>query len=217
MFENGSVLPELKFDDLFNNLPSAPQNKNDLVIVGERRHKLNKSRSKYVSTGLSSDFCYNPCIKLCGNKCDAIIFDEMDWNHFLTFQGYISNYIHTNVKTEPIDAGNFSIQFMQISNSAVVKIVKNNSYIYMGYESICKLWEVLPLVKYGVDMLKRQQFNNYFNNVRRELQRRGGNVFENAVNLIERSNNSNNENVYMLMELVYIYPEVFEVDCFAKA
>lgn len=205
-------LPELK-SDLSENLPQACQNKSDLVVIGERKYQLNKSKSKFVSTGLSYDYWYAPCIKLTGNRLDTIIFEESEWNDFLRYQGIITNYLYTNDKAEQIDAENFTIQFEKISYSRVIKIVKNNSYIYLGYESICKLWEALPLIKYRIEMLKRQQFASYFKIVQNGLQRQSGDVFENAMNLLKPLENCNNDNVCMLMELIYIYPEIFEVEC----
>lgn len=206
-------LPEVSFNDLFNNLPPAPQNKNDIVVLGERRYKLNNSKSKHVSTGLSRDLNYNPCVKLSGNKNDVIIFDEKEWLNFLTYQGVVTNYLYTNDRVQTIDTGNFIIKFEQISYSRVIKIIKNNSYIYFGYESICRLWEALPLVKTNIDILKRLRFQSYIKDLVEELKHKEGNIFENAAYFIEISKNCDNENIRILMELVYIYPEVFEAEC----
>lgn len=208
-------LPDFKFN-LFEDLPPTLQNKNDLVVLGERIYKLNKSKCKFISTGLSYDMCYTPCVKMSGNKNDVIVFDENEWAQFITNESIITNYLYSNDKVEPIRAGSFSIYFEQISASRVIKIWKNNSHVYLGFESICKLWELLPLVKYRVDMIKRLQFANYFKIVQKGLQRQGGNVFENVKNLLPPSENSNSENFGMLMELMYIYPDVFETECCSK-
>lgn len=217
MSQSGSIFtyPEINFE-LSEYLPSTSQNKNDLVVIGERRYQLNKSRSKFVATGLSCDFSYTPCIKLTGNKMDTIMFDEDEWNQFLTYQGIITSYLYSNDKADAINAGSFCVQFEKISYSRVIKVIKNNSYIYLGYESICKLWELLPLVKYRIEMLKKQQFSSYFKVVQKGLQRQDGDVFENAMNLLQPRENCNSENVCMLMKLIHVYPDTFQAECYGR-
>jgi hypothetical protein len=205
-------LPDLKID-LPNNLPPAFQNKNDCVVIGERKFHLNKSRTKFLSIGLAHDFNYEPFVKLSGNKCDVILFNREEWKYFLTYQGIVTNYFCSNDLMDSIETENFRVDFEQVQNSRVVKISKNNSYIYLGYETICNLWERTPLIEYRLDILERLQFTNYFKIVQKGLQTYAGNIFDNALNLLQPSKNRNSENVSMIMELIYLYPKIFEAEC----
>lgn len=210
-----SDVAKLSGYDLSINLPVAPQNKQNLVVIGERTLSLNKSRSKFVSVGLSYDYGFQPCIKLFGDHIKCVIFSESDWDLFLSYQGIITNYLYTNDRCEKIDAAHFCIDFECISTTRVIKISKNNSYIYLAYESVCKLWEFLPLIKYRLECIKRMQFKNYFAVLQRGLKRQSGNVFVNATNIIQPNENYNSENISLVMELMYVYPDVFELECTA--
>lgn len=202
-------LPDLKID-LPNEVPQTFRNKNDCIVIGERKFHLNKSRTKFISVGLAYDFNYEPYVKLCGNKCDAIIFNKEEWKIFLKYQGVITNNLHNKILNESIETENFYIEFEEVVNSMVAKISKNNSYVYLGYETICNLWECIPLIEYRLDILERLQFPNYFKIVQKGLQNQTGNIFENALNLLQPRTNLNSENVFMIMELIYLHPKVFE-------
>lgn len=207
--------PELTLDKS-NDFPPTFQNKDKCAVLGERKFHLNKSKTKYVSVGISYDYKYESCVKLSGNKCNTIIFNAEDWKQFLSYQGVITDYIYSNDTTNPIDTGKFSIQFEELPYCRSVKVVKNNSYIYLGYESICKLWEYIPLLEYRLNILQRLQFPNYFKIVQKGLQAQDGDIFENALNLLQPSENPNSENICMIMELIYVYPEIFEIECSNK-
>lgn len=201
-------LPELKFDlsDYFFN---STKSKNE-VVIGERRYSLNKSNSKYVSIGLLYDYNFAPCIKLMSSKNDGIIFSEDEWKDFLSYQGIMTNYLYSNGSTDPIHAGNFTIHFEQISSARVLKITKAASYIFLGYESVCKLWELLPLLKFRTSMLKQQQFISYLKVLQKGLQGQAGNIFVIASNILKANETSPTENVCLTLEFMSVFPDEFE-------
>lgn len=206
------TLPELNFD--INSFFSPPkETKKEVVVIGEKRYHLNKSRSKFVSVGLCRNFGYEPCIKLMGNKNDVLVFTEEEWRDLLKYQGVITNYLYANAATEPLNTEYCSIFFEQISSTRVIKIWKNNSSIYLGYETICNLWEILPIINYRIDMLKIQQFKTYFKVFQKGMQSQSGNIFHNATTVLKCSETCPTENVCLLQELVYLYPAIFEEDC----
>lgn len=186
---------------------------NDIVFLGERRYYLNKSKCKFVSIGLSYVNDYIPHIKLSGYKRGEIFFKWSEWSHFLSYQGIITNYLYSHDKPESINTEDFSIDFEQFSNIRVIKITKSDGFLYLGYETICKLWELLPLIKYRADMLTRQQFGNYFRVLQRGLRNQGGNVFVNADNILKPEENPNSENLSLVMEFMNLYPDMFEREC----
>lgn len=201
--------PELNFDLSF----LSPQIKNEAVIIGERRYHLNKSKCKFVSVGIGRDYGYEPCISIMGTKKDVITFNEEEWEALLQYQGVITNYLYSNVLTEPISKDQFSIFFEKISSTKVIKVWKNNSSVYLGYETVCKLWELLPLIKYRVGVLKIQQFATYYKVLQEGLQSQKGNVFVNASNVLKCTENCPTENVCLVQEIMYMYPDIFEGEC----
>lgn len=190
--------------------------KNDIVMLGERKYPLNKSRSKFVVVGLTYEHGFVPGIKLTGIKNDTISFNENEWNHFLNYQGVISNYFYSNERYDAIHTDNFSIYFDEISSTKVIQIWKNNIYIYMGCETISKLWEFLPLVKHTVTLLRKQQFGNYFKVLQNELQNQLGDLYSNACNVLHSNDNFTSENIVIAIELLHVYPEIFEERCLRK-
>lgn len=198
-----STIFDTKFED---NIPKD-------VVIGEQRYALNKSECKFVSVGLSYGSAYVPCIKLSGHNNIQVVFDENDWKKFLSHQGTITNYLYYNEITHVIHEDNFSIDFVELSIGRLIKISKGNNYIYMAYETICGLWEILPLVKYRIETIKNQQFTNYFKILQRGLQNQTGDIFENALNILKPEDNPNSQNICMILELIYIYPDIFEKQC----
>lgn len=194
-------------------LPEFKREDNTPKIIGEKKYKLNKSKCKFVSVGISCDFGYMPCVKLSGNKGDQVTFNEADWNKFLTHQGTIMNFLYYNYKTDTVDEGNICIHFDQFSNARVIRISKEDNYIYLAYETVCCLIEILPLVKYSIEMIKNLQFENYFKILRRGLQSQSGDIIENALNILKPEDNPKSENICMILELIYTYPDVFESAC----
>lgn len=187
--------------------------KEPLVTLGERRFYLNNSKSKFVSVGLSYTCGFIPCIKISGNKGDSVEFDEKEWEHFLTYQGIICNYLYTNEGLEPVDAEKFTLEFKRLPYATVVKITKDNSSVYLTYDTVCTLWHLLPLINYRIQMLKNQHFFSYFKVLQKGLQNMSGDVLNNAVNLISFKENPNSENISMVMEFLYLHPEAFKQEC----
>jgi hypothetical protein len=182
------------------------------VTIGERRFPLNKSRSKFVSVGLVNTCEYSPCIQLSGIKGECLIFSESEWDELLEYQGVITNYLYTNEKAQNINGWSFSIHFEFISSARVVKLFKDDTYIYLGYETICKLWELLPLIKYTIKLFKNQQFMTYFRVIKISLKNRPNQV-ETATDILQATEGFPTENPSLVWELLTLYPDVFEQEC----
>lgn len=179
------------------------------LILGERKYPLNKSKTKFVTVGLVYEYGFAPGIKLTGIKNDTIIFNEAEWNSLLRYQYQISKNFYSN-EVQEIKTENFSIYFDEIYSCRVVQICKNDSYIYMQYDTISKLWEVLPLIKHLVELLKLQHFQKYLQVLKMELQNHQGNIFTNAYKILHTSENCPSENIAIAIELLDIYPDAFE-------
>lgn len=187
--------------------------KKNAVILGERRYPLNKCKSKYVSVGLAKDCEYKPMIALRGSKGECIKFDEIEWEDFLSHQGVITNYLYSNDKVDTVHSWTFSIFFEQVSYNRIIRIWKDDANIYLGYETICKLWEVLPLLRYLQNMLNKQQFPIYFKLLRNGLKNQEGNLFSAASNILCATQSCPSENPYLAMEFMTMHPDEFEEEC----
>lgn len=69
----------------------------------------------------------------------------------LQYQGITTNYLYSNESTDPIHTdGYFEQLFFR-----VMRIWKNYSYLHLGYESLCKLYELGKIIQYTtMEMLK---------------------------------------------------------------
>lgn len=145
-----------------------------------------------------------------------IIFNEMEWNTFLNYEGIMTNYLYSTDSYEAIQCENFSIYFEYISSVRIVKICKDSSYIYMGYETVSKLFELVSLVKHFIEMLKKQHFLNYLIILQKGLQYQNGNLFQNAINLLYSGDTCPSENSALAIELMEIHPDIFEEECLSR-
>lgn len=181
-----------------------------LVTLGERRFYLNNSRSKFVGVSLSQDFGFTPCIQISGDKNNQVVFTETEWEEFLTHQGIITNYFYSDDNLDAIDVGKFFLEFKQLPYCKTIKISRQNSSVYLAHDSICTLWELLPLISYRINMLKNQQFTTYFKILKNGLRNMDGDIINNAWNLLSPENNPNNENLSTILEFLSTYPHLFK-------
>ncbi|XP_050516050.1 uncharacterized protein LOC126890924 [Diabrotica virgifera virgifera] len=185
------------------------ENKKD-VIIAERSFQLNRSKCKFVSIGLKYGAECIPVITLCGNQGQRVIFTEEDWKDLLYYQGVITNYLYTVGDSVSIDRKNYSVEFEKVQEAKVIKISQTNCYIYLGYESICKLWEVLPLIQHHINHLKQGSFDEYLKSLYQRLRNNTGNFYENVLRSVDASTHIRFEDLSNILELVYVYPEVLK-------
>lgn len=177
------------------------------IVVNERKFHLNKSKSKHVSVGLAYDSGFQPCITLTGNKTRPIVFSENEWRDFLQYQGLITNYFYCRETFAPLIASSFTLSFENHNDVKYMKLEdKHNDYICFGIESIAQLWVLLPLIDYRLDILKKQDFQNYFTSKLSLAHSKNGDICQQVLNVIAPTNNPGSENVSTMMELVYQHP-----------
>nr|CAI5817817.1 unnamed protein product [Callosobruchus analis] len=51
------------------------------------------------------------------------------------------------------------------ANPPINTMTKGNAVVYLAYQSISALWDLLPVVKHTVEVQKLQKFGNYFKKV----------------------------------------------------
>lgn len=188
----------------------VPYNGN--YVINGKLYNLNNSRTKFVNIGLALDNDYCPCIEIGAKAGVSIILNEDDWKQLLQHQGTISSYFFSIGYFDiPIRFNNFTIYFDKIDDYNIIKIKHDdNRYIYLGCESTCKLWEMIPLIEYRLEMLKKQQFDRYFNGFKSNVLGQQGDLIPNVLHTLAPKQNPHNENVSTMMEMLAIYPDILE-------
>lgn len=181
------------------------------VINGKQYH-LNNSRTKFVNIGLDLYNDFVPCIELGSKSVGSVILSEEDWKYLLQHQGTITSYFFSNGYFDvPIRFNNLTIYFDKIDEYNVLKIKHDdNRYIYFGCESICKLWDLIPVIDYRIEMLKKQHFDKYYNTLKTNLMKQPGDLLTNVFNDVSPKQNPNNENINTMLELLTVHPNVLE-------
>nr|CAI5819406.1 unnamed protein product [Callosobruchus analis] len=147
-----------------------------------------------------------------GNKGDTIVFSESEWKELLDYQNVISHQMYTREANSPIHTSSCFTHFIGISGTPVVKLSKGDSVIYLVHDSLARLWDLLPVVRHTVDLLKLQKFI-YFRVLQNGLQTQGGDLITDAVNLLHSADSYPTENTTMAMEFLYLYEDSFKEEC----
>lgn len=172
-------------------------------------YPLNKSITKYVCIGLNVED-FSPSIKISGNKSASVIFNEHEWNELLNYQGIITNNLYQlEIYMEPLSFANVEIYFEDIDGQKVLKIKKNEVYIYLGKDSVFNLWQLIPLLEKRLTLLKNQQFKQYLSVFKNSYVSNEDDIINKIYDVLVRQDSSS-ENACAVMELVISYPEVLE-------
>lgn len=196
-----------------NNAKSNHHIIDDPILLNQKIYHLNKSKSKHVVIGLSPKFDFKPVVRISGNKNrQYVTFDTNEWESFLNNQGIITNFF--TVQDErwlPLIGKKSTVEFTMYNQVKVIKIhTENNFEILLAFETLCCLWDLLPLIKYRIDMLKKQQFLVYYKSVVK-------NPISEILNPTSISNitysNCDDENVHTMMEMMHYFPDQIIADC----
>ena len=190
-----------------SDLKKYPQEK----LLNSKLYCLNSSASKFICVGLSlDDLC--PKIQFGNQKGYNIIISEEEWRNLLKNQGVIANYFYSTYGDHfPLNIGDVVIYFEKINECPVIKFKKcNGDYIYFSRETIEKLWEIQELIDYRIIILKKQDFEKYFNVFQTSLMNNSMDLLTNVYNVLSPSQNLNSENVSTMLEILVMYPSVLE-------
>lgn len=181
------------------------------TIINSKQYSLNKSNTKFVNIGLLVEKNFEPCIEFSGQKQQSVVMSEEDWKILLQYQGVIANYLCSSATyREPIiDLQNITIHFEVINQTPIMKIKKNESYVYMGNETACNLWHQIPLIEYRLNILYKQKFELYFNIFKCSLLEEK-NCLQKVYDTLSPEENQNSENVCTMLEFLLINPELME-------
>ena len=190
------------------------------ALINESIYYLNKSKSKWVSVGLSVERKYDPIIKLGGCKNNQnVIFNEDQWISFLNNQGIMLSFIYSNgFGWQPMQGKGFEIHFVFINESRIIKITQGDANeVFLAGDTINELVSLTNLIKYRFDMLKSQEFSIYYNIIFSGISIRNGDLLKNVYDVISPLTNTNSVNVCCVLELLNFYPEciIEDVETFA--
>jgi hypothetical protein len=186
------------------------------VVIGERRFYLNKSKSKCVSVALNYHLNFEPSITISGNKHNSVVFTEQEFKKFLEYQGIITHSLYQGEEQSNVDCESFTLQFPRLYDCVLLKIVKNDSSVCLNYDTTCSLWDLLPLIEYVCDLLKRREFRSYFKIIQNSIIFSGGSLKEEALKLLSPKLFSGNQDVGLCLEFVLMHPDIFMEDCKTK-
>uniref|UniRef100_A0A6P7G3F6 Uncharacterized protein LOC114337305 n=1 Tax=Diabrotica virgifera virgifera TaxID=50390 RepID=A0A6P7G3F6_DIAVI len=176
------------------------------VFLCERRFFLNPRKSKYVSICISCQLNYTPCVIISGNKNDMLVFSEKDWNDFVSNKEIINSLLVTSDSTDLIDIGRFCVEVKQLPHTSVVRMYTGDSSVRLSFKSVSKLWHLIPIIQYRLELLKHQGFSVVIILLRAGT--KGNEIIETSLSLLETIKRLNPEMYTFGLEVIYNYPEL---------
>lgn len=184
------------------------------ALLSETVYFLNKSKCKWVCIGLAPHLRFSPVVKLCGTKTSGIWFTEEEWKQLVDNQGVLLNYFNAvDTPWPPMSIGIKTIHFHTMTqNKRLIKIQDmGEKEIFLGWESVLECMELISLIEYRLDMLRNQQFYNYYNDVLKRIVATPGDFKMNLKMLLQSTKKCVNS--CALKELLHFNPEKISVDC----
>ena len=116
------------------------------------------------------------------NGGQSIILNEREWQELLENQGILINYFLSDMQsgnqTLPLLSKN--IAFQTFNGIKLIKIEGEGCGVYLARKSMFELWYIVPLIQLKLDMLKRQQFVEFYYSVLRGILNIPGNMEDNV-------------------------------------
>lgn len=184
--------------------------KND-VIVGERLFPLTPSKSKYLAVGLSRDNGFRPCVMLGGCRGEYLLFTEKAWQELLENQQSITNLFYGGneyIAADVVNTSQHTVSYETFKDIQIVKISdKGGRYIYLGQETLCRLFDSKPLIHHLISTFKKCDFPKYLSLIMEEMKQLYGNLKD---NILKKISNIHCDNSCILIELITLYPDLTE-------
>ncbi|CAH1960956.1 unnamed protein product [Acanthoscelides obtectus] len=180
-----------------------------LIVNQEQRYHLNPSKSKWITIGRAYQWSFQPVINIKGLKTEGVTLNEEDWYEVLNQEGIITNFFFSDDIFYPIQGNSFCISFDRFPDFQTIKIEDRwSKVVYLGKETVFKLFQLAPLIAYTMNMLKTQEFQKYFTILVQDVQTKHIDVRDFIMQHI--SDLPHSENIRTAMELAYQYPNLKE-------
>jgi hypothetical protein len=175
-------------------------------IVNQSLYFLNKSKSKFVSVGLSPTLSqFEPVVQINGVKNQCATFDKIEWGLLLENQGIIENYFREgDCQWQPLNVGSKTIHFLTIERKKIIKIENFESEVWLAWETLAELWDLLPLIKHRLEILSNEGFKEFYFMMINGIVDLPGDYKINIMNILQQlTNNANASNVSCMMEVLH--------------
>lgn len=180
------------------------------VLLNCSTYALNKSRSKFVSVGLSSHAPFAPLVGIHGLKNDWVIFNEVEWRLLLENQGIISNFVYTDEgQQQCFNIGTKALRFHTIASTRVVTF-SDASEVCLAFESLCDLWDFIPMVESRIQLLTALQFHQFYSSLVKGVVGLPGDYKTHMQTVLNELQGS--ENAVCMYELLKRAPHVIDAD-----
>lgn len=178
-------------------------------LLNSKIYNLNNSLSKFVCVGMSVlDFA--PRILIGGQNGFNIILTDEQWKDLQKNQGLVLNYFYSSeAETYPLKIGDIMVYFENINQFPIIRIQKGGSYVRLGKESVDKLFELEEIVEYRIQIIKKQEFQKYFN-LFYHYHQQSGDLSTFVYDVINPSQNPNSENVSTMLEMLVLHSKELE-------
>lgn len=192
----------------------TPTDAKMLPLISQCIYFLNKSKSKCVCVGLSAHLTFSPAVKLFGLRNQCMFFDETEWKLVTENLENLMNYFHAgDTPWPPMKIGSKTIMFQTVAKNKVIKFQDlGDSELYLGWESLAELRELLPIISYRVDTLASQEFKMFYDSIIEGVAEMPGNFKVNIMNILAPLKELHCENMCSMLEILHFLPEKICVD-----
>ncbi|XP_071054857.1 uncharacterized protein [Onthophagus taurus] len=176
------------------------QKGNQAPLFSESTYYLNKSRTKWISVGMSANLHFDPVIRLMG-KGQCITFTEDEWKNVINSRQLIMNSFVGDLSTPPhfvVSGVTCSSQWIE-NVRKVLKMERGSEIFYLAYDSLHELWKLSDLVSSRVEVLNCMEYKNYYDSVIDVVSTMQGDI---KSNILVASNGVPSEHLCVTKELL---------------
>ncbi|KAK9876867.1 hypothetical protein WA026_017368 [Henosepilachna vigintioctopunctata] len=148
---------------------------------------INKSKTKYVSVGLSHQF--KAVVRISGSslKGHHIDFTTEDFRELLKSEEFLLRNLSKVSSQEFKKINNVTLFFITINNKCILGVRNERSQIYIGRETLCELLSLQELINDYIEFLEYHGFEDFYAMITRTVTKLNGDVLANIKNLLEQS------------------------------
>lgn len=185
------------------------------LLLNATSYPLNKSRTKFISVGLSSYGSFSPAVVINGQRGDWVYLDQSEFKALVENQGVICNYFCSEGFYPQLGV-NLScikkISFVTVARKKVILLQQRGGpEVYLGSESLSECWELLPLLEYKMELLQNQEFGNFYSSLISGIWNMPGNIKDNIENVLHGLH-LKFDNVMCMREMLKYALDIIECD-----
>lgn len=142
----------------------------EVSLLLSSNYPLNKSKTKWISMGLSVIRNYTPIIKFSASKPDnsGIQFTLTEWNELIKYKNMILNYFDCGVDMIcQTMQGNHCFFLNNVNGKKMLTLTwNNNEYtIVLELSSVQNMFQINNIIDHKMELLKSVKFDEYYRQV----------------------------------------------------